>query len=355
MSSKRAALEQLITADGIERIFPAMLLPADPYLDLAGEEFGRRLLLSLGNDGAEYCLRPDFTLPMAEAYLKDKNGPAALSYMGQVFRQRKEGPAEFEQAGLELIDQPDPECALDQVFQFASDALSIFDIAAPVVHLGSVGMFEALLSAVDIPDVWRPRIRHRFGQPESIGPLLTRLADPHGTSRDVVPAERDALVEEVSQRMVEAGLSLNGRTAEEIADRFIEKQALAATSVPAETLEILTSYLSISGDVDQALVQVKKLVQTPTDKFSATLDVITEHARALRNKMPSASVIFDAGFSPRLDYYTGVVFEMTTQDGSVLASGGQYSRLLQKLGADRKIPAAGCAVWVGRLEREAKQ
>lgn len=62
---------------------------------------------------------------------------------------------------------------------------------------------------------------------------------------------------------------------------------------------------------------------------------------------------FDAAFSPRLDYYTGVVFEMTGQGGQVLASGGQYDRLLERLGATSRIAASGCAVWVDQLEREA--
>ncbi|UXN73764.1 ATP phosphoribosyltransferase regulatory subunit [Devosia sp. A8/3-2] len=68
-----------------------------------------------------------------------------------------------------------------------------------------------------------------------------------------------------------------------------------------------------------------------------------------RAKPASAS---DAGFSPRLDYYTGIVFEMTGPNGEVLASGGQYDRLLERLGATAPIAASGCSVWVDRLEAE---
>ena len=56
--------------------------------------------------------------------------------------------------------------------------------------------------------------------------------------------------------------------------------------------------------------------------------------------------------SPRLDYYTGIVFEMTGPGGEILASGGQYDRLLQRLGATAPIAASGCSVWVDRLEAE---
>ena len=63
-------------------------------------------------------------------------------------------------------------------------------------------------------------------------------------------------------------------------------------------------------------------------------------------------MIFDAGFSPRLDYYTGVVFEMTGENGDILASGGEYDRLLDRLGATEPVTASGCALWTDRLEAE---
>jgi ATP phosphoribosyltransferase regulatory subunit len=63
-------------------------------------------------------------------------------------------------------------------------------------------------------------------------------------------------------------------------------------------------------------------------------------------------VTFDASFSPRLEYYTGIVFEMLSDSGAVLATGGQYDRLLQRLGASVPVTAAGCAVWVDRVEQE---
>ena len=54
-------------------------------------------------------------------------------------------------------------------------------------------------------------------------------------------------------------------------------------------------------------------------------------------------------------YYTGIVFEMTGSDGEVLASGGEYDRMLERLGAGEPVKASGCALWVDRLEREAEQ
>ena len=56
-AQRRIALEDLVEAQGATRATPPLLLPADPYFDLAGEEFGRRLLLTTATTGAEYGLR----------------------------------------------------------------------------------------------------------------------------------------------------------------------------------------------------------------------------------------------------------------------------------------------------------
>ena len=53
----------------------------DSHCHLAGEEFGRRLLLTTDATGAEYCLRPDFTLPIVEAYIADGVGRARAKHL----------------------------------------------------------------------------------------------------------------------------------------------------------------------------------------------------------------------------------------------------------------------------------
>jgi len=345
---RRTQLESLVEAQGGCRATPPLLLKADPYFDLAGEEFGRRLLLTTDTSGAEYCLRPDFTLPIVADYIAaGTREPAAFSYLGPIFRQRENGPAEFDQAGIELLAQPDGDIALDQVLTFARAALSLYGIV-PQVHLGGVGLFEGLLAQADMPDAWRPRIRHRFGHPEAMDRLLTRLERAPESPRSEQPS-RDDLLEDVTARMVSAGLSLSdGRSPAEIADRFLEQQALDAAQVPAATLTLLREYLAIKGDALTALRQIEALGEKHRLFLGAPIRAIRRHLDSLGD----ARVSFDASFSPRLDYYTGIVFEMRGQGGTILVSGGQYDRLLERLGATAPVAASGCALWVDRLEAE---
>ena len=69
---------------------PAILQPADPFLDLSGEDIRKSLYLTTDPGGEELCLRPDLTIPVARDYLASSRAgqPAGLSYLGPVFRYR---------------------------------------------------------------------------------------------------------------------------------------------------------------------------------------------------------------------------------------------------------------------------
>lgn len=354
-NTRREALKSLVSGEGIAFTATPILIPPAPYFDLAGEEFGARLILTTGADGADFCLRPDFTLPIAIEHLKSGAAtPAAYGYLGPIFRHRADGPAEFDQAGLELLALPNAAAALDRIVAFARAALDIYGVRHPKVRVGSIDLFEALLAACDMPEVWRPRIRARFGHPEAMARLLDRLANPHKPAPGPEGMPVSDIADWVGEVMLTNGLSLTeSRSPEEIARRYLEKQALEAAHVPQAAIDLLRAYLAISGEADAALAAVAQLAGENGIDLAAPLAEAQTRLAQLRNGGTLDGLSFDAGFSPRLDYYTGITFEMTGPQGTILASGGQYDRLLQRLGAQSEIPAVGCAVWVERLEAEA--
>ena len=354
LSERHAELVRLIEAQEVTRAAPPLLLSAAPYFELAGEEFGRSLLLTTTNDGVEYCLRPDFTLPIVENYLAEgrSGSPAAFTYLGPIFRQIDSRPVEYQQAGLELLAQPDPELALDQVLTFIRYALEIYDISDIRVRVGGVALFESLLAEAGVPLAWRGRIRHRFGHPEAMARLMERLAKPDAVAARPVE-NRATMVEIVTEAMIAAGLALDGgRTADEIADRYLEKQALSAAPVSPELVRLLQSYLAISAPAPEAFAMIAGLARQHDFSVDPALERARRHLGALNALAPQVEVVFDASFSPRLDYYTGLVFEVQGTGGAILASGGEYDRMLERLGATAPISASGCALWVERLERE---
>ena len=353
LSPQRQALARLLQSAG-EMQSPATLLPASDYFDLAGEEFGRRLLLSEGNDGRQYCLRPDFTLPIAKRYMREqKSGVATYTYLGSVFRQRQQGPTEFEQAGIEILAHDDPNEALKKVLHFVVSSLKIFDVIAPRVRLGSISLFEELLTQLQLPVVWQPRLRRRFGNMSAMDALLDRLPAPHTRDSAKEGQNLQQLIEQITTKMLDDGLSLSaGRRPQDIAARFLEKQALEAATVSPEVVQVLRRFLNICGPADAALRELESLYREADMRPGKAFPRLTGQIEMLAEMLDGAELSFDASFSPRLHYYTGLVFEITGKKQKTLVSGGQYDRLLQALGADRKISASGCALWVNRLEGE---
>src|SRR5512144_2743602 len=88
---------------GYVRAAPALLQPAEPFLDLSGEDIRRRMYLTSDAEGHELCLRPDLTIPVARDYLASPQAGSAAGfcYLGPVFRQRGSLAGEFLQAGIE--------------------------------------------------------------------------------------------------------------------------------------------------------------------------------------------------------------------------------------------------------------
>ena len=94
---------------GYVRSEPAILQPAEPFLDLSGEDIRKSLYLTTDPSGEELCLRPDLTIPVARDYLASPRAgqPAGFSYLGPVFRYRGGAPSQFLQAGIESFGRQD--------------------------------------------------------------------------------------------------------------------------------------------------------------------------------------------------------------------------------------------------------
>src|ERR1051325_6963324 len=86
----------------------AVLQPADPFLDMAGEDLRRRIFLTESEAGETLCLRPEFTIPVCLDHIRARaDTPRRYSYLGDVFRQRRAGETEFFQAGIEDLGDGD--------------------------------------------------------------------------------------------------------------------------------------------------------------------------------------------------------------------------------------------------------
>src|SRR5260370_42282194 len=103
--AKAQALVTSFERAGYGRVEPAILQPAEPFLDLSGEDIRKRMDLTVDPQGHELCLRPDLTIPVSRDYLASPAArkPPGLCYLGPGFRHRENQPSEFLQAAIQCL------------------------------------------------------------------------------------------------------------------------------------------------------------------------------------------------------------------------------------------------------------
>ncbi len=364
-AAQNALAEALLahfSAAGYPRCEPPILQPASVFLDLSGEDIRHRLYLASDASGAEHCLRPEFTIPISRMYLASANAgrPARYSYCGPIFRYRPNASGEFIQAGVESFGRRDRAAADAEILTLTLEAAAAAGHGSLAVKIGDAGLFSALLAALDLPAVWERRIAR--GHAKGLSLEATLAIPPNGTSGDhsgvlaaLAGADRGgarALVEDV---LSIAGISsVGGRTASEIAERFLEQATVkSAGGIPEEKRALLDRYLRIAGNPDETSAELRALAKDAQIDCTATLDEFDSRLGFIAARgIDFSHVAFSAEFARNLDYYTGFVFEARHQGRSgdhPVIGGGRYDRLLRSLGAAEDIPAVGAAMWLDRL------
>lgn len=361
LSSVAAAATALFSERGAPLVEVAVLQPADPFLDIAGEDLRRRIFLTESETGASLCLRPEFTIPVCLDHIAAQAGtPRRYAYLGEVFRQRREGGNEFFQAGIEDLGDADI-AAADA--RSVADAHALLCLALPgqpfTMTLGDQSLFEAVLAALGLPRGWRMRLARAFGSHQMLEAALADLADPPRNGQIPAPvaalaadAEMEALCAYIAEGMRRTGLPATaGRAPADIARRLIEKAQLRSVRLSQEAFSALKTFLAIDAPLSVAPDALRRFAADAGLSLGGALDIFAARVAAIGHLgLEPEEIRYDAAFGRPLDYYTGLVFEIAAEEGGrPLAGGGRYDRLLTLLGAEAPIPGVGFSVWLDRV------
>jgi ATP phosphoribosyltransferase regulatory subunit len=361
---------------GFEPIAPPVIQPAGLFLDLIGEDLRARTYVFTDPDGAELCLRPDLTVPTTQLYLDrfgDTGQPARLSYNGVVFRYQRGGgslarPREFTQAGIESFAPDNPEQAEAEILALSTESIRAAGLRAFTFRVGDLGIFNALLEAIDMPARWRTQLRHHFWHHAAFRRQLQKLMKPEEFGRSLAEplfqaieaARRGSIrhgdaVADLERHLEARGLVVAGtRTLEEIAWQ-LEGLAADLKSPPLDPRAalLLDAYLKLSTPACAAAENIRTLLKDTQIDIDPALDRFEERLRlAAQEGLDIADAPFSGGFGRQFEYYTGFVFEILSpllSEEAPLAGGGRYDRLLEAIGATRPIAAVGSAIHTDRL------
>jgi ATP phosphoribosyltransferase regulatory subunit len=348
---------------GYTPIDPPVLQPAEPFLDLSGEDIRRRMFLTSDPLGRELCLRPDLTIPVSRAYLQSPAAGkvAGFCYHGAVFRHREGLPAEFVQAGIESFARKDKAAADAEMLALGLEATTLYGLTAPEIRVGDVGLFAAFVAALDLAPAWKRRLVKDFNRKWSLAHDLDQLAlagasgppEYQGVLAALAGSDPRAAHHLVTDLLSIAGIAaVGGRSVAEIAERFLEQAALGAgTRLPRETRALIERFLAVRGGPDEAAGELRALAADAKLELGPAIDLLETRTGFLAARGVDVRAIhFSTAFGRGFDYYTGFVFELhDARAKGPLIAGGRYDGLLTRLGSREPIPAVGFAASIEEL------
>ena len=336
---------------------PPILQPAEPFLDLSGEDIRKRMFLTTDPQGRELCLRPDLTIPVSRDYLASDRGRQAgrllLSRPGFP-PSRATAPARIH-AGRHRILRPP-----------RHGGRRCRDARARARGDGHYGLGHAGHPHRRRRAVCRADRRARSGagleapadeglQPQDLARARSRSAHPraprrHGRNiracwrRSPAPTRRRRTRwSPICSRSPASPPSAGARSARSPTASSSRPRSARGPRCRTRSRALIERFLAIAGDPDagrgrtaRARGRCQARRSTPRSTCSRAAPASSPRAASI-----SARIRFSTAFGRGLDYYTGFVFELHDSDapsGGPLVAGGRYDGLLTRLGSASRDP-----------------
>lgn len=372
LEAQAQTLFGVFVAAGYEAVAPSVIQPAEVFLDVVGENLRARTYVFTDPEGAQLCLRPDLTIPTCRLHWERHgraDAAARYCYNGPAFRFQPDGgnaahPREFRQAGIEHFGSTNREAAETEVLKLILDSVAAAGLEDFEVRIGDLGIFNALLEAIEMPSNWRGRLRSRFWRPAAFQAELEQLASRPSAVIDGLPQElveavrgRDARGAEraVAEYLDKEGIELIGaRSLREISDHIFENvQDAGSEPLSNDVASLIEAYLDVKAPARAAGARLADLMQSRGIDLSRALDTYQRRLQSFSKwGVDISKLTFSAEFGRNLEYYTGFVFEVVTPslgEKSPVAGGGRYDNLMRSVGATVSVPAVGAMIHTERL------
>ncbi|MBN2447881.1 MAG: ATP phosphoribosyltransferase regulatory subunit, partial [Phycisphaerae bacterium] len=348
-------LQEHLERFGYDRIATPLVEHADLFLIKAGDAAINRLM-TFDLPGKALCLRPEFTVPAARAYImhfQDRTDAVRLQFAGPILHHERLGYSSIRQQtalGGELLNQRGP-AADAEIIAATAQLLTAAGVTDWQTVIGHSGLVTRLLSRYRLNRQmyrfalsWLPRLHEG---PEALAAAEEALGAPRHTSDNPAlsapPNGPDT--EAALQAMLYATPSrgpLGGRSHDEIARRLLARQQQGDQR--ARTLDALRDLQKVLNHAASPAALLDHLNAAHDDEATQqigrdlmqTVDLLAAYG------MSSDRLVFDFSFTRNLDYYTGIVFEYRAatgeEDARLLAGGGRYDELIRLLGARHDVP-----------------
>ena len=297
--------------------------------------------------GQRVSLRPEFTSSIIRLYIeqnKTQDIETKWSYAGPVFRYRSYGQMvleQFTQVGGEIIGGQEADTDA-KLISTAYNGLKKLGVKAPKIKIGDAKSLSKLFNSFEISDTAKQFIKSNLGNIRSGSTdqkQLVELAVDSGLINEegrVAGTDSDSKtllrLEELAKDQINK--PLGRRTPTEIITRLESKGSVVTkTHEFSKAVDFASKLVSINGDSNNSLDSADQLINI-ADLGSKFFDPLKSLLLDLENKgLPIENIILDFGMVRGISYYTGMIFELTSENDSIsLGGGGRYDKLAANLG-----------------------
>ena len=355
-------LKNLYTENNFQYVDLPLVYNSEVFYETSGEDMRRRMFSFTNNSGDEMCLRPDLTIPTCKHFLENikkfQNGQ--LCYSGPVFRSSltsADQSLELNQSGIEIIYKDSLEISdYEKEFQAISLALETIDqigIKDFSIRISSISLFNLFINSLDLPQRWKQRLLRHFYRRDYFDKLLNRISDGVGYDkerksniiRDVFGDDK-LVNEEIKDILLSEDQSKTGsRTIDEIASRFnLKSESVVSSKQGKEIQKVINEFLSLNGPIQSIDDQMNKFINDfDIQRFDVGQEMLNQLSSNLI-KISAKPIYFDCDFGHSIEFYDGIIFEITNDlNSDVLISGGRYDKLLNALEDKDQFSAVGFA------------
>ncbi|PMB75002.1 MAG: ATP phosphoribosyltransferase regulatory subunit [Candidatus Bathyarchaeota archaeon] len=268
----------------------------------SGEEIRSRMFAFRDLGDRMVALRPEFTASVARLVattLKNEPKPLRLFSVGSVYRYdepQRGRYREFWQSNYELMGSDKPE-ADAEIIMLTNSLMNAVGLRNCTFKIGHVGVLRGIMTEEKLEEKT---------QNTAMQLMDKKLYD------DAFKLVKDAGAKEKCVTTLEKLVELKG------ADVFETVEKLK---------ECVRNYKKAEAAAEN-LYEILKLISESKSKIDMTVD---------------------AGFARGLEYYTGMIFEVTVPEiDTALGGGGRYDRLIELFGGE-PTPAVGVAHGIDRI------
>mgnify|MGYP001160855909 FL=1 len=341
---KSEKLFNILKSKGFKNIELDNIIESKFVLKRSGGNFRQYLFSFYDQNLKEWSLVPDLSVSSVVKFIQSNiKNKTKWFYNGEAYRKQNKNYNSpiINQTGFEIFASNNKLKDDKEIIQTSIEIFSNSNFKKGELNISNIEIFFALVDKLSLPLRWKDRIKRHFCREKYFNQLLKKLS----SNSDINPAlvDKDKKIAE-KLRKKNSSTIYSGRSVKDILARFdLKNYKEPRLASDKKNVKIIKEFLKISCPIDKAPELLNKFFK----KNKLNLFIGEDYFPVDRKNKKNLKIKFSANINRSLEYYSGMVFNITVNKNkkqNILISGGRYDGLLKNLGSKKETTAVGAAL-----------